>query len=143
MLAGCDEIDKGWGELVFAFAGVVPLCEQFSEQQSRAAVTCGVALWAKAAFLQQSISPMGHDSSFECRGIPIAALPATARSRIELTSHFLIANDHCRENIESLSTSIWATPSVTAGFAAQCFDPFFDDNWNHYKRRHRIGPPPA
>src|SRR5882724_7774396 len=105
MPAGCAEIDSGWGELVFPFAGVVPLCEQFNEQQSRAAVTCGVALRAKAAFLQQSISPIGHDSSFECRGIPIAALPATARSRIELTSHFLIAQDHFTENIESLSRS--------------------------------------
>src|SRR5260221_10024120 len=112
-LAGCAETDNGCEGVEFPLEGVVPSCEQFSAQHSRAAVTCGVALWVIAAFLQQSISPIGHDSSLECRGIPIAALPATARSRIELTSHFLITKDHCRENIESLSTSSWATRVVT------------------------------
>lgn len=111
MLAGCAAIDNGWVEVELPLEGVVPSWEQFNEQQSRAAVTCGVALWAIAAFLQQSISLMGHDSSFECRGMPIAALPARAKSRIELTSHFLIAKTTLGKTLNPCQPPVGPQPS--------------------------------
>src|SRR6266404_5052916 len=102
MFAGCAEMDSGCGEVGLPLVGVVPICEQFSEQQSRAAATCGVALWAKAAFWQQSISPIAppmlQDCSLECSGAPATALPATTNKITKDMSRVLIAIAHFMED---------------------------------------------
>ena len=76
-------------------------CEQLSEQQRRAAATCGVLRRLNAA-LQQSISPIAppmlHDCSLECRGAPATALPATTSKITKDMSRVLIAIAHCMEN---------------------------------------------
>src|SRR5205823_3781625 len=90
------------------FEEVVPLCEQFNEQQRRAAATCGVLLWRSAA-LQQSISPISppmlHDCSLECRGAPATALPATISKMTRDMSRVLIAIVHCRETVNPCQDS--------------------------------------
>jgi hypothetical protein len=76
--------------------GVVPSFEQLRAQQSRAALTPGIAPCAKAAFLQQSISPikppMLHGCSLKCNGLPATAPAPTASKMTRDMSRVLMAN---------------------------------------------------
>lgn len=77
-------------------AGTVPSVEQLTAQHKRAAATAGVWLCLSAT-LQQSMSPIAppmlHDSSWERRGMPAKALPASiSKSPKEINRFFIVAH---------------------------------------------------
>lgn len=95
MVAGCCPMMSKVGVRCTELAGgVVPDEGQFTAQQSRAAVTSGVAC-CECAFAQQSIPSfipgMLHSCSLECSGIPARALPPRTAIRNKDVSHFVIA----------------------------------------------------
>ena len=95
VLAGCAAagVACDCGEMRPLLDGVDPFCEQFSEQQRRAAVACGLFFLLRAA-LQQSIAPIAppmlHDCSLECMGIPASALPPSTNKRIRDATRVLM-----------------------------------------------------
>ncbi len=95
--------------------GAVPSFEQSTAQHKRAAATAGVWLCLRAA-LQHSMSPIAppmlHESSLECRGMPAKALPASTSNSTKDVSRFLIVANHCRENIQSLSSLVGPASTV-------------------------------
>ena len=113
VLAGCVAAGAACdcGEMRPLLDGVVPFCEQFSEQQRRATVTCGLFFLLRAA-LQQSIAPIApiappmlHDCSLECIGIPASALPPSTSKRIRDAIRVLMIIDYCIERANGCQES--------------------------------------
>ena len=89
-----------------------------------------------------------HDTGFPLppKGWASTEVEAT-RSSLNLCnlrffpSLFLFRRTQSRYRVAMYLTDLVAI--IVAGFAAQGFDSFPCDDWNHYQCRHRVGPPPT